>query len=308
MKEAAALQQLSRALRENVAGVVSETEPLSRYTSYRLGGPADIFVAPRTKEDVAQVVRLARDAGIPVTAIGGGSNLLISDRGIRGVVMRVGRGLHDIEFADETVVAQCGAPFPRLAKMAAQRSLAGLEFAGGIPGSVGGALTMNAGAHADSISDVVESVTVVDEAGHMRTLSRSEMQFAYRMSRLQKEPGLVAVETTLRLEKADQQTIRDKMQAFLLRRRQTQPLGTYNAGSVFKNPPGDFAGRLLELSECKGMVEGDAIVSPMHANFIVNRGEATADDVRRLMERVQLRVQERFDVLLEPEVRLLGFA
>lgn len=283
-------------------------EPLSRYTSYRLGGPADVFVAPQTIEDVAAVMRLALSADVPVTVIGGGSNLLIADEGVRGVVMRVGRGLNEINFMDDVVHVQCGAPFPRLAKLAAQRSLGGLEFAGGIPGTVGGALAMNAGAHADSVSDVVEQVVAVDDSGQFVTLSHDDMQFAYRMSRLQRENGLVAVEARLRLTAGSPRDIRAKMRAFLETRRQTQPLGTYNAGSVFKNPPDDFAGRLLELADCKGMTEGDAIVSPLHANFIINRGDATADDVRRLIDRVQARVYERFNIALEPEVRMLGFA
>lgn len=303
----AALGRLTRALEDNIAGKAVRDEPLSRYTSWRLGGPADIFVTPRSAKDVTAVVRIALEADVPLTVVGGGSNLLVADEGVRGIVLRVGRGLNAIEFAGDAVDVECGAPFPRLAKMAAQRSLAGLEFAGGIPGTVGGALAMNAGAHADSIADVVESVTVVDDAGGLRTLSREEMGFSYRMSRLQQEPGLVAVRARLRLRPGDPAEIRRKMQQFLQKRRRTQPLGTYNAGSVFKNPPGDFAGRLVEAAGCKGMTEGDAVVSPLHANFIVNRGGASAEDVRRLIERVRQRVAEQFGLWLEPEVRMLGF-
>lgn len=309
-KGAAALQRLSRVLKDNISGTVVTDEPLSRYTSYRLGGPADIFVTPRTIDEVGVVVQIAAEAGVPVTVIGGGSNLLIADAGVRGVVVRIGRGLNRIEIteAEELVRVECGAPFPRLAKMAAQHGLAGLEFAGGIPGTVGGALTMNAGAHADSIGDVVESVTVFDENGEQKVLDHAQMQFSYRMSRLQTETGLVAVKARLRLKAGEPKEIQRKMRAYLMRRRQSQPLGTYNAGSVFKNPVNDYAGRLLELSDCKGMTEGDAIVSPVHANFIINQGEATAEDVRRLIGRVQGRVHERFGVRLEPEVRMLGFA
>lgn len=302
-----ALIRLSRLLEDNIAGTVVRGEPLSRYTSWRLGGPADVFVTPRSGEDVAAVVRIALEADAPLTVIGGGSNLLVADEGLRGIVLRIGRGLHAMKFTDDVVDVECGAPFPRLAKMAAQRHLTGLEFAGGIPGTVGGALAMNAGAHADSIADVVVSVTVVDDGGEMRTLNREQMEFSYRMSRLQREPGLVAVSARLRLRPGDPAEIRKNMQAFLQKRRQTQPLGTYNAGSVFKNPAGDFAGRLVEAAGCKGMTEGDAVVSPLHANFIINRGEARASDVRRLIARVQEKVAERFGVRLEPEVRMLGF-
>lgn len=305
--EATALQRLSRLLTERITGNVIVDESLSRYTSYRLGGPADIFVAPRSVEDVAEVMRLAHDAEVPVTIIGGGSNLLIADAGVRGVVVRIGRGLHEIRFEDDLVRVQCGAAFPRVAKLAAQRSLSGLEFAAGIPGTVGGALTMNAGAHADSIGDVVEEVTAIDEKGNLITLTNEDLQFAYRMSRLQQK-DLVAVEARLRLKEGAPDDIRGKMRHHLETRRRTQPLGTYNAGSVFKNPPGNYAGRLIEQAGCKGMTSGDAIVSPLHANFIINQGSATADDVRTLICRVQNRVYERFNIVLEPEVRMLGFA
>lgn len=302
------MDEFARRLTERVAGQVLTNEPLERYTSYRLGGPAEVFVSPSSLEDIIAVQRLAREADVPVTVIGGGSNLLIADEGVRGVVVRVGRELNRIGFDGATVVAECGAPFPRLAKLAVQRSLGGIEFGGGIPGTIGGALAMNAGAHNECIADFVLEVVAVDSNGDVVTLDREAMEFSYRMSRLQREPQLIAVETKLRLFPGPSRDIREKMRAYMEKRRRTQPLGTKNAGSVFKNPSGDFAGRLIEAAGCKGMTVGDAIVSPMHANFIVNRGEATADDVRRLIENVQATVYERFGVELTPEVRMLGFA
>lgn len=302
------MDEFARRLAARVTGEVLTREPLERYTSYRLGGPADVFVSPRSLEDVVEVQRLAREADIPVTVIGGGSNLLIADEGVRGVVVRIGRELNKIEFDDDTVVAECGAPFPRLAKLAVQRSLGGIEFGGGIPGYVGGALAMNAGAHDECIADFVREVTAVNPDGDVVTLTNEDMEFSYRMSRLQREPRLIAVKTKLCLFPGPSRDIREKMRTYMEKRRRTQPLGTKNAGSVFKNPPGDYAGRLIEAAGCKGMTEGDAIVSPMHANFIVNRGEATAADVRRLIEKVQANVYERFGVELTPEVHMLGFA
>lgn len=302
------MHRLARELKERVTGDVLIDEPLSRYTHYRLGGPADILVLPASIDDVVTVQQAAHQRGIPVTVLGGGSNVLIADAGLRGIVLRIGREMKKVAFSDDVIEAECGAPFPRLGRMAVQRGLAGLEFAAGVPGTVGGALAMNAGAHNSTTADVVESVTVVDGRGDVITLSRDEMDFAYRTSRLQKQPGLIAVKAKLRLQAASPKEVRERLQTFMEKRRRTQPVGTKNAGSVFKNPPGDFAGRLVEAAGCKGMTVGDAIVSPMHANFIINRGEATADDVRRLIDNVQATVYERFGVLLEPEVRMLGFA
>jgi len=302
------VRELGRALAARVRGEVRLHEPLHRYTSFRIGGPADIFVSPESVDDVACVMELARSAGVPVTVIGGGSNLLVADEGVRGVVMRIGRGMSRIDWDGERVAVEAGAPLPRLAKEAVQRGLAGLEFAGGIPGTVGGALVMNAGAHDGCMADVVEQVLVVDRCGRMRSLDGADMKFGYRRSRLQEETGLVAVRAHLRLRPADAQAIQEKMLGYLERRRRTQPLGTKNAGSIFKNPPGDYAGRLLDQAGCKGMVEGDAIVSPLHANFIINRGQARAQDVRRLIERMRSRVKEQFGVELELEVGLMGFA
>lgn len=301
------MNEFVRQLTKRLQGTVLLNEPLHRYTSYRLGGPADIFVVPESVDDVATVQQLAADYEVPVTVLGGGSNVLIADAGVRGVVVRIGRNLSAIDFDDETMVVECGAPFPKVGRLSVQRGLTGLEFASGIPGTVGGALYMNAGAHNQSTAAVVEEVTAVDAAGRIVTLTRDDMQFAYRSSRLQTEPGLIAVRSKLRLRAADEKEVRERMRAFMERRRRTQPIGTKNAGSVFKNPPGDFAGRLIEAAGCKGMRVGDAVVSPQHANFIINQGAATADDVRRLMELVQARVFERFGVELEPEVRMLGF-
>lgn len=302
------LDYLVRRLQERVSGDVLIDEPLSRYTHYRLGGPADVLVQPASVDDVVTVRRLALEHEIPVTVLGGGSNVLIADAGLRGIVLRIGRRMNAVKFADDTIEVECGAPYPRLGRMAVERGLAGLEFAAGVPGTVGGALAMNAGVHDATTADVVQSVTAVDSHGDVVTLGRDDMKFAYRTSRLQQQPGLIAVKATLRLLPASPKEVREKLRAYMERRRRTQPVGTKNAGSVFKNPPGDFAGRLVEAAGCKGLTVGDAIVSPMHANFIINRGEATADDVRRLIDKVQATVYERFGVRLEPEVRMLGFA
>lgn len=302
------MEDFVRRLTQQIEGNVLVDEPLGRYTHYRLGGPADVLVLPASINDVMAVQQLAAEQGVPVTVLGGGSNVLIADEGVRGVVVRIGRTLGSISFDGDTVEVECGAPFPRLGRLAVQQGLSGLEFASGVPGTVGGALYMNAGAHDQSTAAVVCEVTAVNATGEVVTLTQDDMDFSYRSSRLQKEPGLIAVKTKMRLQAAPEKEVHDRMRMFMDKRRRTQPIGTKNAGSVFKNPPGDFAGRLVEAAGCKGMTVGDAIVSPMHANFIINRGEATADDVRRLIEKVQATVYERFGVVLEPEVRMLGFA
>lgn len=302
------MKDLGRALAERIRGEIRFNEPLHRYTSFRIGGPADIFVSPASVEDVAAVQETAAAYGVPVTVIGGGSNLLVADTGVRGVVMRIGRGLSRIAWDGARVTVEAGAPLPLLAKEAARRGLAGLEFAGGIPGTVGGALVMNAGAHDGCMANVVRRVWIVDAAGNTLELDSSSMEFSYRASCLQREKGWVAVRTELDLVPGDGEAIQAKMMAYLEKRRRTQPLGTKNAGSIFKNPPGDFAGRLLEQAGCKGMAEGDACVSSVHANFIINRGNATAADVLRLIERMRSRVKEQFGIELELEVGLLGFA
>jgi len=302
------LEEFIARLRRQVQGDVLLNEPLHRYTSFRLGGPADVLVHPSSMDDVIAVQQLSSRYEVPVTVLGAGSNVLIADAGVRGVVVRIGRSMSAVAFDGETIVADCGAPFPRLGKLSVEQGLTGLEFASGIPGTLGGALYMNAGAHNQTTAAVVEEVTAVDGTGRVLTLTAADMEFGYRSSRLQRKPGLIAVRAKLRLQAADPAEVRERMRAFMERRRRTQPIGTKNAGSVFKNPPGDFAGRLIEAAGCKGMSVGDAVVSTVHANFIVNRGNATADDVRRLMEQVQKKVFERFGVELEPEVRLLGFA
>jgi len=301
------VERLVRALAERIQGEVRCHERLDRYTSFRIGGPADIFVSPRSVEDVSAVKELAAAEEVPVTVIGGGSNLLVADEGVRGIVMRIGRGLSQVAWDGARVQVEAGAPLPLVAKEAARRGLAGLEFAGGIPGTVGGALVMNAGAHDGCMAYVVRRVLVIGDNGGAFSLDGAAMEFGYRTSRLQRERELVVVQAELELRPGDRDAVQAKMLEYLERRRRTQPLGTKNAGSIFKNPPGDFAGRLLELAGCKGLAVGDAVVSPVHANFIINRGAASAADVRRLIDLMRSRVQREFGVELELEVGLLGF-
>lgn len=286
---------------------VRENEPLERYTSFRIGGAADCLVMPGSTESLVQALRIAREEGCPVTVLGGGSNLLIADEGVRGMAVRIGRRLNRIAWRGDEVDVQAGASLPALAKQALQRSLSGLEFAAGIPGTVGGAIVMNAGAHDGDMARLVRRVEAVHRDGAVVTFDAEACRFRYRGSRFLDEDDWIITGAVLQLTPGEPAAIKEKMDAYLGRRRRTQPLGSRNAGSIFKNPPGDYAGRLIEAAGCKGWREGRAEVSTVHANFIVNRGEASAADVLKLIQRVRGAVQERFGVSLELEVGLIGF-
>lgn len=282
-------------------------EPLARYTTYRIGGPADILAIPASDDDVASVLAKAKELGLPVTVIGSGSNLLVSDRGIRGLVLRLGRSMGDVTFDGRRVVAQAGTSLPRLAKMAADRGLSGLEWGGGVPGTVGGAVAMNAGAHGGETSLVLKRVHLVDRQGRRLARTPEEMAFSYRRCGLIRREGLVVVSAEFQLEEGDPREILERMKSFAARRRRTQPLGMPSSGSVFKNPPGDFAGRLIEAVQLKGARIGGAQISTVHGNFIVNTGGARAEDVYNLIRLAQTRVYEAFGIELELEVELVGW-
>ena len=281
-------------------------EPLAPYTSFRLGGPADLLVSPDSPKLLQRLLEAAEELGVPRTIIGGGSNLLVADDGVRGLVIRIARPLGRVVFEGNRVRVQAGASLPGLAGQCARRGLSGLEFAGGIPGTVGGAVVMNAGANDSNIGQTLQWVDAFSLAGEPRRFQVEELHLGYRQSRFQREPWVIA-SALLELRPDDPARIRERMQAYLERRRRTQPLGTHNAGSIFKNPPGDYAGRLLEAVGAKGWTEGGAQVSTRHANFIINRGGARAADVWRLICRMRQAVAERFGIQLELEVRLVGW-
>lgn len=301
------MESLKALLAPGFRGELRIGEPLARYTTYRIGGPADLLAVPSTEEDVEAVLVKAKELGLPVTVIGSGSNLLVSDRGIRGVVIRLGRSLGRIRFEGDRAVAEAGASLPRLAKMAADRGLAGLEWGGGVPGTVGGAVAMNAGAHGGETSRLLKRVDVLDRSGRRLVLTPGEMEFAYRRCGRVRRDGLVVVGAEFQLEEGDPTEILARMKSFADRRRRTQPLGMPSSGSVFKNPPGDHAGRLIEAAQLKGTRIGGAQISTVHGNFIVNTGGARAEDVYRLIRLAQARVYEEFGVKLELEVELLGW-
>jgi len=292
-------------LRKLISGEVYQHEPMQRHTSWRIGGPADMFVIPRDEEDLRRALHYARRNGTPVYVVGNGTNLLVSDKGIRGMVVKIGPGLSNLEVCSGTITAGAGVSLPRLAGVAWQHGLSGFEFLAGIPGTVGGALVMNAGANGCSIGERVEKITGLDFAGNSVSLDKEELEFAYRRSCLARR-GIIVTGVMLSGIPGDRDKIKERMDYYLERRRQTQPLDLPNAGSVFKNPPGDSAGRLIELTGCKEMRVGAVQVSSRHANFFVNLGGGTASDVLALIEKVRQMVEEKCGVRLELEVQKLG--
>lgn len=286
-------------------GDVLIEERLAPYTTWKIGGPADALVIPTGKAELAAVLRTLRRHGVPWLTIGRGSNLLVSDRGFRGAVIKLGEAFDYVRFDGNRVIAGGAFSFIKLSVLTGKEGLTGLEFAGGIPGSVGGAVYMNAGAHASDVSRILISAEVVLEDGELAVWTRDDLEFAYRHSKLQKIRGIVT-EAAFQLEYGDRREIAAAMAAYKDRRMRTQPLKMQSAGSVFRNPPGDHAARLIEEAGLKGLRVGGAEVSTIHANFIVNTGNATAEDVLTLIERIQQTVEQRTGIRLIPEVLAVG--
>lgn len=299
------MKDLAAYLARRLSGEVRVDEPMARHTTWRIGGPADLFIEPAGVEELAFVLRYLREQGVPTAVIGNGSNLLVADSGVCGAVVKLGTRMGRIEVEGTRIRAEAGARLARVAGAAMRVGLSGFEFTTGIPASVGGAIMMNAGAHDRSMADVVGRVTVLDTAGRLMTCTAQECGFGYRQTVLQRE-GLIVVEAALRGTPRNPAEIREEMGELLRRRRCVQPLEYPSAGSVFKNPPGDAAGRLIDRAGGKGLRVGDAEVSIRHANFIVNLGSAKARDVRELIARVRELVAARFGITLELEVKLLG--
>jgi len=299
------LSQVARQIRSMVAGEVWEHEPMSRHTSYRIGGPADVLVRPATLDASLYLFDWLTRENVPWIVLGHGTNLLVMDEGIRGVVVDLTRATRAWDWSGSKVHVGGGAPLAGLARRAALMGLSGLEFAAGIPGTLGGAIVMNAGAEGGCMADVTVSVDLWVPGEGLQVVPASELSLGYRTSILQSQPGVV-LGASLALRVGEPGKIQRKMDEILEKRRRTQPLNYPNAGSVFRNPPGDAAGRLLEAVHMKGMRVGDAQVSTVHANFIVNLGRARARDVLALMQVGRKRVWESFGVWLEPEIKLVG--
>lgn len=279
-------------------------EPMKRHTTFRIGGPAEYYIRPR-REELAKLLALAKRCQIPVTVIGNGSNLLVGDRGIRGLVLEIGSGMDDIRVEGDVVTAGAGALLAKVANEAAAAGLGGMEFAAGIPGSVGGAVTMNAGAYGGEMKDILQHVKVIAPDGQEKKLLASELDLSYRHSCIPHKEYIV-VEAALKLVPRAEQEIRAQMAKLREQRMEKQPLEYPSAGSTFKRPEGYFAGKLIMDAGLRGYTVGGAQVSEKHCGFVINRNDATAADVRKLVQDVQTKVQERFGVMLEPEIKMIG--
>ena len=280
-------------------------EPMSRHTTFRVGGPADFFVTPKAKEEVRDVIRICKEAGMPYYIIGNGSNLLVSDAGYRGVIVQIYKEMNEVKVEGDLVKAQAGALLSGIAAKALGAELSGFEFASGIPGTIGGACVMNAGAYGGEMKDVLESVTVLTGEGKIIELGRNELELGYRTSVIAKK-GYIVLGAVLKLERGDGEKIKTYMDELKEKRVTKQPLEYPSAASTFKRPEGYFAGKLIEDAGLRGFQVGGAQVSEKHCGFVINRNHATAADIMELMRQVQIRVKENSGVDLEPEVKRLG--
>ena len=296
----------AEALRETAPEIdILINEPMRRHTTFSIGGPADLFILPKTRRELIGALEVLRAQGVPMLLLGNGSNILVSDEGVRGAVVCTSE-VDEVRVGDDnTLTAEAGALLSRIARRAQRAGLTGAEFAGGIPGSLGGAVFMNAGAYDGQMAGIVESTEYLDAEGNIHTLRGEEHGFGYRRSIFRDHPDWTVLRSVIRLQQGDSAAILDKMSDFSQRRRDKQPLNFPSAGSTFKRPEGYFAGKLIEDAGLKGASVGAAQVSEKHAGFLINRGGATCDDMLRLIELVQERVREQFGVELECEVRIV---
>lgn len=293
-----------------IANVVSReniivNEPLKKHTTFKIGGDADFFVSPASGDEVALLIKTLKEQGINYYVLGNGSNVLAPDEGYSGVIIYVGENLSDIEIIDDvTIKVQAGAMLSKTAHVALDNSLTGMEFAAGIPGSVGGAIVMNAGAYGGEIKDILVSATVCDTEGNIITISVDELKLAYRYSIIE-EKQYTVLSAVFALQKGNKEDIKFTMSELAKKRREKQPLELPSAGSTFKRPEGYFAGKLIEDSGLRGYTVGGAQVSEKHCGFVVNKGDATSYDVKKLMQDVSDEVYKQFGVRIEPEIKIL---
>ena len=280
-------------------------EPMKKHTTFRVGGPADYFVVPRTKEEVKELISVCKEFDMPYYVLGNGSNLLVGDKGYRGVIIQVYKEMNQIQVDGENIKVQAGALLSRIGNVALEAELSGFEFAAGIPGTMGGAVVMNAGAYGGEMRDVLVSATVLTPQGELLTLSNEELELGYRTSIVAKKDYIV-LEATIGLHKGDKEAIKARMDELRVQRTTKQPLEFPSAGSTFKRPEGYFAGKLIQDAGLRGFQVGGAQVSEKHCGFVINKENATAADVWELMQQVSAIVKEKFGVELEPEVKRLG--
>lgn len=301
---------MRQSIYNELSGIITDEqikleEPMKNHTTFRIGGPAEIFVTPGSIGEVRDIIAVCRKQAVPYYVMGNGSNLLVSDRGYEGVIIQIFKEMNEIRIEGDTVAAQAGALLSAIANQALEEGLAGFEFASGIPGTLGGACIMNAGAYGGEMKDVVREVTLLTPEGEIRDVPGEQMEFGYRTS-MAARTGAVILAARIRLRRGDQEAIRARMEELREKRVSKQPLEYPSAGSTFKRPEGYFAGKLIQDAGLRGFTVGKAQVSEKHCGFVVNKGQATAADVAELMRRVSDKVEEQFGVRLEPEVKRLG--
>lgn len=286
-------------------GKILINEEMKNHTTFKIGGPVDLMVIPETEEQVKEAVSICRAEKLPYLIMGNGSNLLIKDGGIRGVVIKLNDGFNKIEVEGNKIYAQAGALLNAVSRVAMEESLAGLEFATGIPGALGGAMTMNAGAYGGEMKDVVESVRILDKNGKVKELSKEQMNFRYRGSKVA-DDGLIVLEVVFKLEVGSKNEIKLKIDDLTEKRTSKQPLEYPSGGSTFKRPEGYYAGKLIDDSGLRGLRYGGAEVSKKHCGFVINAKDASCQDVLRLVEVIKKTVKDTFGVSLEREIKLIG--
>lgn len=302
------LEQMIASLRENLGeSGLRLQEPMAAHTTFRVGGAADLFIMPKNAAQLAQSIALLRQGGVPYLVIGNGSNLLVRDKGIRGAVIQIYRNMAQLRLEGEEIYAEGGALLSSLAAKAAEASLTGLEFASGIPGTIGGAVVMNAGAYGGEMKDILVSVDVLTQELERKTIPAAELELGYRHSCIP-EKGYIVLGARLRLQKGEQAAIQARMAELAQQRREKQPLQYPSAGSTFKRPEGYFAGKLVQDAGLKGKTIGGAQVSEKHSGFLINIGNATAQDILDLIAFCQAEVERQFGVKLETEVKIVGEA
>ena len=284
---------------------VYRNEPMKKHTTFRIGGPADYYLCPHSAKEIQKVVEICKEEKLPYFILGNGSNLLVSDKGYRGAVIQLWKNVSDIQVEGCLIQAKAGASLAKIAAQALEAGLTGMEFAAGIPGTLGGAVVMNAGAYGGEMKDILQEALVMDEQGEIFTLKKEELHLGYRTSII-KEKGYIVLAAALELKPGDRKEIKEKMDELKQRRVEKQPLDMPSAGSTFKRPEGYFAGKLIMDAGLRGFSVGGAQVSEKHCGFVVNTGGASASDVLALIREVQKRVREKFGVELETEVKFLG--
>ena len=284
---------------------ILENENMASHTTFKCGGNASLYIAPNSTDELVKVLEVLRNENYPYMVIGNGSNLLVKDEGYDGAIVEVDKKISEIDVRGEEIIVEAGAKLSKVATIAMENDLAGFEFAHGIPGNMGGAVVMNAGAYGGEMKDVLKWVKVVDQNGEIKTLENQELELGYRTSRVMKEK-MIVLEACIKLDLGVMGDIAEVMALLMSKRKASQPLEYPSAGSTFKRPEGYFAGKLVQDAGMKGYRVGDAMVSDKHSGFVINCGNATATEVIQVIKDVQAKVKEDFGVDLEPEVRIIG--